>query len=206
MAHSMESSTISADKTNETPMHLNESINSPTLINTTDTSRNEAFEIAANVTVENNTHKDSYGSSFSSIENTFRSLSGEDSLDTFENIEELEINNTVLKAMLLNILERVDNMEIIIKSHSDSLEAVKNENKILKEKCDNAIKTKKSLNLNNDLEDLKDTIFDLECRTIQNEQYSRRESLLISGIPETVEQKELERTVLKILKSIGISA
>ena len=30
----------------------------------------------------------------------------------------------------------------IIKSYSDSLEAVKNENKILKEKCDNAIKTK----------------------------------------------------------------
>ena len=53
MAHSMESSTISADKTNEIPMYLNELINSPTLINTTDTSRNEAFEIAANVTVEN---------------------------------------------------------------------------------------------------------------------------------------------------------
>ena len=36
------------------------------------------------------------------------------------------------------------------------------------------------------------------------EQYSRRESLVISGIPENISQADLEPTVLEILRNIGV--
>ena len=146
--------TLFTNKSNEILIFLNKSSNnlpqngssldnSPTLINIASnetmgmstqtahvtTSFNKIFEIEANVTVDNNIHNDTTGSSFSSIENTRRSLLGESILDNINNMEELEINNRVLKA--LNILERVDNMEIEMKSFSDSLDAVKKENKIL---------------------------------------------------------------------------
>ena len=57
-----------------------------------------------------------------------------------------------------------------MKSISDSLDAIKKGNKILKEKYDIAIKMNNSLkyNTNKDFEDIKDMLFDLDCRVIQN--------------------------------------
>ena len=50
---------------------------------------------------------------------------------------------------------------------------------------------------------LRDEVFDMDCRLIECEQYSRRESLVISGIPNSVLQKDLENEVKLILNSIG---
>ena len=50
---------------------------------------------------------------------------------------------------------------------------------------------------------LKKEVLDMDCRLIEVEQYSRRESLVISGIPGNVPQKDLERTVLNILYFMG---
>ena len=47
-------------------------------------------------------------------------------------------------------------------------------------------------------------IFDLDCRIIQNEQYSRRESVIISGIPDNISHNDLEPTVIRTLKAIGL--
>ena len=48
-------------------------------------------------------------------------------------------------------------------------------------------------------------MFNLDCRLIENEQYSRRENLIISGIPENVTEDALELKVLQILETIGLS-
>ena len=44
----------------------------------------------------------------------------------------------------------------------------------------------------------------MDKKLIDTEQYSRRENLIISGIPESVKQDALERKVLQILESIGL--
>lgn len=53
--------------------------------------------------------------------------------------------------------------------------------------------------------DLKDKNFELDCRVIECEQYSRRENLVISGIPEEIKDiQELSDTVVFTLKKLGI--
>ena len=54
------------------------------------------------------------------------------------------------------------------------------------------------------MNDFQDEIYSLDTRLIQMEQYSRRESLIISGIPDNIPQSELEPLVLGILRSIGV--
>jgi hypothetical protein len=46
-------------------------------------------------------------------------------------------------------------------------------------------------------------LHDLEVRVIECEQYSRRENLVISGIPDSVPQKNLQDKVLEILGAAG---
>ena len=60
--------------------------------------------------------------------------------------------------------------------------------------------------LDESYDELYDQMYSLDCRIIRMEQYSRRESLVISGIPDCVPQAELEVTVLRILKSIGVNS
>ncbi len=57
--------------------------------------------------------------------------------------------------------------------------------------------------LNATVASLKDENFRLDCRLIEVEQYSRRESLVISGIPGNVTQRNLESTVLEIMYHMG---
>ena len=47
-------------------------------------------------------------------------------------------------------------------------------------------------------------LLDLDIRLTECEQYSRRESLVISGIPDTIGQKQLQQKVLQILSTIGL--
>ena len=48
------------------------------------------------------------------------------------------------------------------------------------------------------------TLKHLDSRIIQTEQYSRRECIIISGIPDKIPQRGLEETVLHVLRSIGL--
>ena len=47
-------------------------------------------------------------------------------------------------------------------------------------------------------------LLELDIRLLECEQYSRRENLIISGIPDTVDQKNLQQKVLDILGLIGL--
>ena len=44
----------------------------------------------------------------------------------------------------------------------------------------------------------------MDCKIIENNQYARRESVIISGIPDNIQQNQLEENVLHILRSIGM--
>ena len=97
------------------------------------------------------------------------------------------------------ILERLDNIENqldIEKEHNINLrEVISNQNKKLKN-----LKTF----LLDELDLIDDDFYKMECRVIENNQYVRRESLIISGIPDKIDQRHLEETVIRILRSIGV--
>lgn len=47
-------------------------------------------------------------------------------------------------------------------------------------------------------------LYELDTRILECEQYSRRESVIISGIPNNVKHHDLENVTIEILKNIGI--
>ena len=50
-----------------------------------------------------------------------------------------------------------------------------------------------------------DDIYDLQCSAIKTDQYSRRENLVITGIPDSItNQVKLQQNVLDILHKIGL--
>ena len=53
------------------------------------------------------------------------------------------------------------------------------------------------------VESLKKANYNLDCRLIEVEQYSRRESLVFSGIPASIPQKDLEKRVMEIMYHLG---
>ena len=59
--------------------------------------------------------------------------------------------------------------------------------------------------LEKEVKNLHKKLYGIDCRVIECEQYSRRESLVITGIPESVKDVyELENTVISTLKKLGI--
>ena len=50
---------------------------------------------------------------------------------------------------------------------------------------------------------LLDYVYDIECRLLKAEQYSRQESIEVMGIPDNIAHKDLEQSVLKIFNTIG---
>ena len=61
----------------------------------------------------------------------------------------------------------------------------------------------KMTKLNAEIMHLKDEFYKLDCRVVETEQYPRRESLVINGIPGNIPQKDLEYTVFHILEYFG---
>ena len=57
----------------------------------------------------------------------------------------------------------------------------------------------------NDLYIIESQFYNMDVRLIEVEQYSRRESLVITGIPDTVNQRDLEGVVVNILRTIGVN-
>ena len=59
-------------------------------------------------------------------------------------------------------------------------------------------------NLSYEIDYIYDDLYSLDSHLVHCEQYSRRESIVVSGIPDNIPQSELEITVLEILKRIGL--
>ena len=58
------------------------------------------------------------------------------------------------------------------------------------------------IDLASQIDKLSNYFFELDCRVLECEQYSRRESIVISGIPNDVKHRELGDKVLHILRTI----
>ena len=91
--------------------------------------------------------------------------------------------------------ERICNLEKKMEEILVELASVKKINNSLKQHI-------KDLTLCSD--DLYDTVYDLENHVNDLNQYSRRENIELQHIPESVEQKDLEKFVLNLLKSINV--
>ena len=66
-------------------------------------------------------------------------------------------------------------------------------------------KLKRSIrDLENQNDELYDRLYELEKNMNGISQYTRRENIEISGIPANIIQKDLEKTVIDLLKSIGV--
>ena len=158
------------------------------------------------ISVANNVTLDNSSSSFTSINS---SLFGSFESNITDNVESnLDMRN--LLGHILVKLEQLDEQLNIQKDKNEKLEEQLNVNKDKNEKLrnDNIHKFKKlqKLNdsLNHEIDYIYDELFSLDCRIIHVEQYSRRECLVISGIPDYIPQSNLESTVLNIINKMGL--
>ena len=133
-----------------------------------------------------------YDNSFSSFDDASGSFR-----DSWENVfedEHLDVNKmTLLRELFKNVLSKLDNMEILI----NSLKGEKNELLTKLNNLSQKFETKSS--------SFKDELYNMQCRITRNEQYSRRESIIISGIPENIHHQYLEENVVYILKEMGMT-
>ena len=139
----------------------------------------------------NNTSNISFSSTNSSILGVKSRLGSEvDPLD----IRSLDIisSDNDLRSLFCLVLTKLDSLE-------DQLERQRNKFFKMKNHYDQKLK-----NINLDIDDIYDDINFLDSRLVKCEQYTRRESVVISGIPDRIPQAELEFTVLDILRGIGL--
>ena len=98
------------------------------------------------------------------------------------------------------IFDKLHDLEILI--HQEKINNTKNfidlQNEIIKLN----VKNKK---LAEDNTYLCDQLYDIDYRLIDAEQYPRRHNLVISGIPDSVNHNNLEKTVIDIISSIGMN-
>ena len=101
--------------------------------------------------------------------------------------------------MFCHILTQLENLENQLNIEKERYESLKldfddNLRKIIN----------KQESLNYDVDNIFDELYSMDCRIIHVEQYTRRESVVISGIPDSIKQENLEHVVLDILHRIGL--
>ena len=119
-------------------------------------------------------------------ENLSSTSSAVDSDDGVVGVDDGVVNRSI-RNLLIRLQSSLDMVEEKLKSIDIKiLQAERNINLIKK----NSNYLNKQIE--KDANDIYNRIFDIDCRLIQNEQYSRRESLIISVIPDSVSQRDLE--------------
>ena len=94
-----------------------------------------------------------------------------------------------------SLLEKLDKLEKMVESYHAYCKQVLRDNGNLKKKVDE---------LYDENNNIFDSLYNIEVKLIQNNQYSRRENVEFANIPENVSQKELEPLIIKILDSINL--
>ena len=177
-------------------------IDNEQLINSLPLSSQNNYSHSSDLRNNNNFEKNDSEISFSSTNSSLynqsylRNLQNDDSLEDGINIKEL-------RKLFSEILDHLDSLQTQIDSEKLKSEKIISdlESKIKKNYKKNNILMRE---LDDTYNELYDQMYYLDCRVIRIEQYTRRESLIISGIPEIISQAELEPTVLEILRSFGI--
>ena len=119
---------------------------------------------------------------------------------------EIKTNN-----FFIRVLEQLEEYENKILNLQDFLVKQTSENAATKIDLQNILNQITYLNhnnkiLNTEIDNLNEDIYYMDCRVIENNQYARRESVIISGIPDNIDQRHLEEKVLFILRSIGLTS
>ena len=132
----------------------------------------------------------------SSLFDSTHNISQKEYLEQLQSFAEINSNQEIL----IRILQKLEEYETKIEHLN---------NVITEEKLQNLQNQINSLNNNSkkldfELSNLNEEIYYMDRRIIENNQYARRESLIISGIPDNIEQRYLEERVLFILSSIGL--
>ena len=109
--------------------------------------------------------------------------------------EKVNPNTNLLREILENTLSRLDAIEVKLDSLSSEINICKLDINSFKE---DQITTQMKI------KNIEKSLRDIDTRSIRTEQYVNRESLIISGIPESIPQNKLEATVLDVLHSIGL--
>ena len=155
--------------------------------------RNEVFLDANNKTVAEHIvlNYNSFSSSNSSIFRDSQLRSTSNSMDG-----NINIDNPDLRGLFCHILTKLEVLEAELNLEKEHFKSMKNEYNSKLNKLKNS--------LYDEIEYLYDDIYEMDVRLVQVEQYSRRESVIISGIPDSVSKRDLEPTVIDILKRIGL--
>ena len=127
-------------------------------------------------------------------------------------IEDSANDNEVLRTQWKAHMERLKaNIELMEDNRDESdSESEEDENDVNRRRYrrtigDGATADQKVEELEKVVEKLNERIFELDCRVVECEQYSRRENLVITGIPESVDDiRKLESTIITTLGKLGI--
>ena len=164
-------------------------------------------DTAANVTIDNDNNGSYILGSDNSHHSMLSSLQQSTSISTsISSVDgsDIDLANLDDQRQLFNyIIDKLSELELNLeKEKNTNIKLTKSFDSLVSKRC---VTQKKLRNLTRDYWDLENDVFNLDCRLIENEQYSRRENLIISGIPENVSQDALEPKVLQILETIGLS-
>ena len=122
--------------------------------------------------------------------------------DTFQNILD-NVKNKDLKKLLNIITEKQD--ELIEKTNFLNRNNNIITTRLTNCKTENSLLKKKVQEMEEEINTLHENLYNIECDVIKNSQYSRRESLVITGIPDSVKQRDLEPLVLKMINTLGMN-
>ena len=131
--------------------------------------------------------------SFSSLDDTYLSLFGDINVTSDE---------TTLKKIFKNILTRLDDLEVVNTLQKKNISQLENHVRSLEKNV--LVLSENNDKLTKTCSEFEKKCTDFEIQLIEAQQYTRRESLVISGIPESVGQDVLETTVIDILRTVGV--
>ena len=152
--------------------------------------------IASNINLSNSVSNNSVSLNTSSSPTDAAILNSSSSHDSDSEI----YDQNAQPDLLTHILDKLNEIELLLFEEKT--------NNINKLKCLQAEINKiniKNKNLTEDFDYLNDQLYDIDVRLIDSEQYPRRHNLIISGIPNSVNQMNLEKTAINIISSIGFN-
>ena len=112
----------------------------------------------------------------------------------------LDIDNPNLRGLFCHILTKLEFLEDQNNLQKESVD-------MMKKNYNNKLHKLKKLNdyLTDEIDNIYDEMYSMDTRLVHAEQYSRRESVIISGIPDSVTQAQLELAVLDIIRRLGLN-
>ena len=154
-------------------------------------------------------HDDSTTVSIKTLDNINESVDLSSLFDSTHEISKNDyVENNNIRELFRRILVKMDIYDDKLESLIDLIDKENSSIKKELEKTRSELDNIKNANnkINKEIYNINEELYYMDCKIIENNQYARRESLVISGIPDNVTQNDLEERVLFILRSIGLTS